>query len=798
MKTLDMKSLLLAVLTVSLIACSSNKKGENVEQTQPLTPTVEYEVVNDKKQLADLYELPHMKEWYKERVLPPKFDFDMDLSSKTYIELLLLQNEMYARNGYLFMDAAIRGYFNQFKWYQPVFDVKDFKVQLSKEESKFIDKIMKIKKEKFESQYITEGGSKLFNPDFVFNRIQFKEINQDLLDHFRKMNFAMAPANREQLFYIYDVNQYQYIPNFYTTDLYLQLMHKYMASLLQSAEGGKMIDLVTSITQQLYKASAAELKANTIPELKGSIGWANTYAAIAHSTVSGKRLQVDPSSKQFYMDEVNKINKAVGIGSTFLNHKLLEYAQYKPVGNYTKDDTLRRYFRCVKWLNTASISMEDDTQFTAAALMAIWIKSDPALQKSFQTFNSIIGSFAGDEDGASLSLLMNVLKETNITKSSDLTKPNLEKIRSRVNALKVDRIKPKAGNQFAADEFRKDRIFFTAGRYTFDSEILIRLVHVLEPKPKRPFPKGLDVFASLGNKEAKAILMETYKETETWKEYGDTLNLLTDKFSGFNGWDKSIYNKTFECINALNLHDDKYPLFMQTPFWARKNLSTSLAAWTELKHDLTLYTEHPYAAEAGEGGGPPPPIHLSYVEPNLKFWQKAIELLDYQIRILDDAGLLDEEDKKLGEDIKEEGQFFLTITEKELSKTPLSEDDFTKLTWMGGSIEHLTFRTIHSDHLPEREKQIALAADVYSFNGNILEETVGLGDEIYVIAEINGYPYITKGACFSYYEFTSGERLTDEEWQSQIAAGKTPSKPIWLNGLYSNTPSLESKPGYSF
>jgi hypothetical protein len=110
----------------------------------------------------------------------------------------------------------------------------------------------------------------------------------------------------------------------------------------------------------------------------------------------------------------------------------------------------------------------------------------------------------------------------------------------------------------------------------------------------------------------------------------------------------------------------------------------------------------------------------------------------------------------------------------------------------------LTFRTIHSDHLPEREKQIALAADVYSFKGNILEETVGLGDEIYVIAEINGYPYITKGACFSYYEFTSGERLTDEEWQSQIAAGKTPSKPIWLKELYSNTPSLESKPGYSF
>jgi len=801
METFKMKCLSIGVLTLLLVACSSNKKSEKEEEAlsqQPKAPAIEYEVANDKKQLTDIYELPHMKEWYKERVLPPKFDFDMDLSSKSYIELLLLQNEMYARNGYLFMDAAIRGYFNQFKWYQPVFDVKDFKVQLSEEESRFIDKILKLRKEKYESQYLTDGGYKLINPDFVFNRIQFKEVNQDLVDHLKKMNFALAPASREQLFYVYDENQYQYIPNFYTTDLYFQLLHKYMASLLQSVEGGKMIDLVTKITQQLYKASAGELKLNSNEATKRSIAWANAYTAIAYSVATGKNVQVDASLKQFYLDELGKINKATGLGSAFLDNRLLDYAQYKPVGNYTKDDTLKKYFRCVKWLNTAAISMENETQFLAAALLSLWINNDASLQKNFQTFNSIIGSFAGDEDGASISLMTKVLKELNISKSADLNKLNLDRIKNRVNALKVDKIKPKAANQIAADEFRKNRVFFTAGRYTFDSEILIRFVNVLEPKPKRPFPKGLDVFASMGNSEAKKILLETYREKETWKEYDDTLSLLTDKFSGFNEWDKSIYNKTFECINAINIADDKYPLFMQTPFWARKNLSTSLAAWTELKHDLTLYTEHPYAAEAGEGGVPPPPIHLSYVEPNLKFWQKAIELLDHQLSVLGDAGLLDEEDKRLGEDIKEEGQFFLKIVEKELSKTPLSEDDFRKLTWMGGSIEHLTFRTIHTDHLPEREKQIALAADVYSFNDKILQEGVGLGDEIYVIAEINGYPYLTKGACFSYYEFISGERLTDEEWQAQIAAGKTPDRPIWLKELYANTPSLESKQGYSF
>lgn len=792
---IDTRFLLVSLLVTFLVGCSADKKGDN--QTQPGETLVEYEPAPDKKQLAEYYNLPHMKEWYQKRVLPPKFNFDMDLSSKSYIDLLLLQNEIYARNGYLFMDASLRGYFNQFKWYQPVFDIPDFKVQLDEQEVRFINKILKLKKEKFGTQYITQNGYKLVNPDFVFNQIQFQHIDEDLLNHFRKMNFAMVPANREQLFYIYDENQYQYIPNFYTTDLYLQLLHKYMASLLESVEGERMISLITEMTLKLYNISAEELRKNQDASVKESIAWANTYHAIAYTVISGQSVPVDPAMKKFYSDEVNKINQADGMGSAFLQQWLFDYGKFKPVGNYTKDDTLKHYFRGVKWLSLASMTMENEVQLKAAAVMALWIANDPDLQKNFLTFNSIIGSFAGDEDGASVSLLINVLKELDIRQVGDLTKQNLEKIGKRVNQLKVDRIRPKGADEASVAELSKDRIFFTAGRYTFDSEILIRLVNLL-PKATRPFPKGLDVFASLGNEEAKNILLHTYKENSAWPHYSDTLSQLTKELAGFSGWERSIYNKTMECINAINLPDEGHPLFMKTSFWQRKNLSTSLAAWTELKHDLTLYTEQAGGAEAGEGGGPPPPVHLSYVEPNVKFWKKSIELIDYQLRVLSEAGFLDDESRTLGEDIKEEGQFFLKISEKELKHELITNEEFSQLTWMGGNIERLTFRVVRSSVLAERERQIALAADVYSFNSSILEEAVGLGDEIYVIAEINGYPYITKGACFSYYEFKTGQRLTDEEWQEQISAGRTQSKPIWLKELYSNTLSLETKPGYSF
>jgi hypothetical protein len=48
-----------------------------------------------------------------------------------------------------------------------------------------------------------------------------------------------------------------------------------------------------------------------------------------------------------------------------------------------------------------------------------------------------------------------------------------------------------------------------------------------------------------------------------------------------------------------------------------------------VKHDLILYQEKPYAAEAGQGGGPEPPKHYSYVEPNLEFWNESLSLVEW-------------------------------------------------------------------------------------------------------------------------------------------------------------------------
>lgn len=97
---------------------------------------------------------------------------------------------------------------------------------------------------------------------------------------------------------------------------------------------------------------------------------------------------------------------------------------------------------------------------------------------------------------------------------------------------------------------------------------------------------------------------------------------------------------------------------------------------------------------------------------------------------------------------------------------------------MGSSIEYFTLSVVDPDlHLDDwslvqgPDKSIAIVADIYTRNirgcnkNGILHIATGNANNIYVVVEIEGNLYLTRGATFSYYEFVQplGTRLTDEE-----------------------------------
>ena len=117
---------------------------------------------------------------------------------------------------------------------------------------------------------------------------------------------------------------------------------------------------------------------------------------------------------------------------------------------------------------------------------------------------------------------------------------------------------------------------------------------------------------------------------------------------------------------------------------------------------------------------------------------------------------------------------------------------------MGSSIEHYTLQVIHPDLYLDTwslvkgpDKSIAVVADIYTRNvqdcdkNGILHVATGNANSIYVVVEIGGYLYLTRGATFSYYEFVQplGTRLTDEEWQKMLERKKAPAIPEWMKGI---------------
>jgi hypothetical protein len=236
---------------------------------------------------------------------------------------------------------------------------------------------------------------------------------------------------------------------------------------------------------------------------------------------------------------------------------------------------------------------------------------------------------------------------------------------------------------------------------------------------------------------------------------------------------------------------------MQTKAWDYKNLNTSLASWAELKHDAILYGEQPMSAECGDGG-PPAPVVVGYVEPNLKFWNKMAEMVSLTQKLLKKNDLLTPDIKGKTEQLSDYISFLIQVTKKELAKQPLTETEYQTIEYMGSSIEYFTLSVIDPDvHLDNwslvqgPDKSIAVVADIYTRNvmdcpkDGILHVATGNANNIYVVVEIGGYLYLTKGATFSYYEFVQplGTRLTDEEWQKMLEDKKAPAIQEWMKGL---------------
>jgi len=750
--------------------------------------------------------------------LNKRVDLNQDISRLNITELRVLRNSFYAREGYPFRDAFLRGVFQSTSWYdslqwkrwEKVEDLinynesgdyrnnyykADAKVPMktTKAEQAFINKLLAREKELKKQNFVPSQSGYRVNMDNVVNNMQLKEYPAPLKDKLGRNGFAIVPARHDQLFQLYESNDYTNFPNFVTTDLYLQLYHLYFDCLLRDIEQQRLHDVVLKLCQR-----GQQLTANS--------QWLKTYFDVGYALITGQK-----GAAGTVAEEVKKSTTYEADMSEFLGCKEIpfQYPLFRPRGHYTRNDTLKTYFHAMMWLQTVPFGTDVPSQLQNAIILADLVGSDAQMQQLYQQLFEPMTWLFGTPDNITIMQVYDLMKGR---KATELLKDKkaMDQLRGEIESLaqKQTRIKPKF--QFSSPY----KINLLPQRYMPDGEVLQEMVDYDSRPTKRAMPKGLDVMASMGVASAERILLDELKEAQQWDGFVAALSKMKQRMKEID-WQQTISNRWMDAVKTLHETSDGYPYFMLTPEWQKKDLNAALASWAELKHDAILYAKQPFGAECG-GGGPPEPVVTGYVEPNVKFWRKAISLLDATADVLERHHLTTDKGKRATQRLREEAQFLLRVSQEELAGKKLDEADYDALKHIGATFENISLDLVRDEEqylmgwndVEGTDRKVALIADVYTANSlnnpekSVMYVAVGFADEIYCVVEVDGYLWLMRGAVLSYRETRRALdilRLTDEEWQKNLETYPDEGRPSWMQDIMVPLKPLEvPKPDESY
>lgn len=754
--------------------------------------------------------------------LGDSIDYSMDISGLTLSDLRILRNAPAAQRGYPFKDSYLRGIYESTTWYDSLMYVLDDKIQeidskegeswrdaymraideqklitYTDEEMAFMKRVKTREDELQKQNFDVEEGLRV-NMGNLLNPQQLSDFDSTLCQHLGEQGFAIVPSNHSQLFHVYEQNDYSNFPSFVTTDLYLQLYHLYIDCMLRELEEYHLLPLMTEFSKEMRDIMKVNYQGAPDDSEEGRIAWRNRqFFDVAYHLFTGKPME-NMNDYRTEQEEIEKClqaeNTTSGLLMDYMGDIPFAYSLFRARGHYTRSDALKRYFHGMMWLQTAPMGLKHDTEVKQAVMMAFALKQSKSARQKYDKMNELITLLMGKPDNLSMLQVMAEVEKTGKSQEELIyDQQAIAKLTAKLNEIgdKQTRIRPKF------EKTSHNKICVMPQRYQPDAEVLQEMVDYQNDPTQRATPKGVDVMAAMGVTAAEKILKE---EKTEWKPLLTTLDKMKKRMGEID-WKETIATQWMHTLKVLS-NEDKgkdAPYFMLNPEWSKKDLNAALASWAELKHDAILYAKQPMGAECG-GGGPPEPLTKGYVEPNVKFWKKAAELLDNTAKLLKDQQMMTEKIKDVTDRMAEEVAFLLNVSEKELAGKGLSDEEYDQIACIGATFENISVDLIR---MPSQElmgwsdvegadRRVALVADVYTANADnndkksILFEAVGDADEIFVVVEMGGYLYLTRGAVLSYREFIQPidqPRLTDEEWQEQLEKNPRKGVPEWMKSI---------------
>ncbi len=634
-------------------------------------------------------------------------------------------------------------------------------------------------------------------PDFSnvvnFDQFEFSEADLDIL---RENGFVVKPSPFYQIHhnynYCYDYN----IPVFVTTDAVLHTYHILYDYILRMLEVRQFADDLDHLNKTMVLVAQTKYEEAQNPDVKEAVRKVLAYFSVADTLLDDT--SVTPSAaRNLVREELALIESHQGYEESPIFGYLEDYSQYVPRGHYTRSSLLKCYFMSMMWLGRMTFTMLPDklpqatTEQTLMALMIVQalnasdVYGEPAMTVWSRIYDPTV-FFVGKSDNLNIyqytTLAEQVYGEDFAYLSVDeLADPSLlSEFIAQASELPEPLItSPLPGSTPKGFRFMGQR--FIPDSYMFD-----RLT--APTVPGRLMPRGLDVMAVLGSPRAQEILDQVYEE-DLNPNYVTWMDSMKVEFAAkpAGDWAQNLYwNWLYSLMPLLFVKDSGYPLFMQIPAWLDKELATSLGSWAELRHDTILYAKQ---SSSWECLPPVPPILKGYVEPNPHLYARLAALAHFMITGFENRGLsLDSFHQRLV-DLECFLLSLKNISEKELTNTPPSPEEYVLVHKCGQILENIvTFPPEEAGDLEnETDEQMPVIADVHTdaLNNLVLEVGVGYPFDIYIIVPVEDTLKVTRGAVFSYYEFsqTISDRLTDEAWQGMLKSDNPKKPPVWTDSF---------------
>jgi hypothetical protein len=173
-----------------------------------------------------------------------------------------------------------------------------------------------------------------------------------------------------------------------------------------------------------------------------------------------------------------------------------------------------------------------------------------------------------------------------------------------------------------------------------------------------------------------------------------------------------------------------------------------------------------------------------YVEPNVELYSRLLWLVKYTKTSLQQAEVIEPVELEPGIDFDDDPTAYvleymiealeklMEISIKELEGKEITKEELLFVRGLGYTMDYIDVAYMFNHQTETRFMSLdtsALIADIStSLDGTHGEVAIGVPREIYAVCYVNETPFLARGSVYSFYEFVSETRMTDNEWVDKI------------------------------